>query len=168
MRKSRFPLIAVAATAALGLGAPASAAVLGADAPACVAGKPSLIVRVSGFKQPSGTLKLSLYGNNPSVYLKKQGRLRRVKLPVSSRGPMDVCIAVPRPGRYTVAVHHDLNANGDKDRQDGGGYSNNPRVSIANLRPSFARTAVAVGNAPARITVRLLYVRGLTVGPATA
>jgi uncharacterized protein (DUF2141 family) len=79
-----------------------------------------------------------------------------------------VCVAVPGSGRYAVAVHHDLNSNGDKDRHDGGGYSNNPRVSITSLRPPFALTAVSVGRTPARVVVRLLYVRGLSVGPATS
>ena len=164
MRKSLFPL----GFAGLMLGISAPAAVVGTDAPACAAGKPSLLVRVSGLKQASGTVKLALYGSNPAVYLKKEGRLRRIKVPVRGSGPLDVCIAVPKPGRYAVAVHHDLNANGDRDRHDGGGYSNNPRVSITNLRPSFAKTAVAVGRAPARIDVRLLYVRGLSVGPAAS
>lgn len=168
MRKSRFPFAAAGGVLALGLSVPTSAAIVGTDAPACVAGKPSLMVRVSGLKQASGTLKLALYGSDQSVYLKKQGRLRRVKVPVQGRGPIDVCIAVPKPGRYAVAVHHDLNANGDKDRHDGGGYSNNPRVSLTNLRPSFARTAVNVGQSPARVNVRLLYVRGLSVGPVVS
>lgn len=165
MRNSHFLLVA---GAAFGLAMPAEAKIVGPDATACASGKPSLLVRVNGLKQPTGTLKLSVYGNNPSVYLKKQGRLRRVKVPVSGRGPVDVCIAVPGAGRYAVAVHHDLNANGDKDRHDGGGYSNNPRVSLTNLRPPFARTAVSVGRAPTRIDVRLLYVRGLSVGPASS
>ena len=167
MRKSRFPLAAAGALTALGLAMPAAAKIVGPDAAVCAsASRPALLVRVNGLKQPTGTLKLSLYGNNPSVYLKKEGRLRRVKLPVRTRGPVDVCIAVPKAGRYAVAVHHDLNANGDKDRHDGGGYSNNPRVSLTNLRPPFARTAVSVGATPARVDVRLLYVNGLTVGPA--
>ncbi len=166
MRKFRFPLVAGAAVAALGLSASGSAAVIGADAAVCAAGKPALLVHVAGLKQPTGTLKLSVYGSDPSVYLKKQGRLRRIKVAVRSRGPIDVCVAVPGAGRYAVAVHHDLNGNGDKDRHDGGGYSNNPRVSITNLRPAFARTAVTVGQSPARVDVRLLYVNGLSVGPA--
>ena len=168
MRKSCFPLAAGAAVAALGLSAPAAAGIVGADAAVCEAGKPSLLVRVNGLKQPTGTLKLSIYGNNPSVYLKKQGRLRRIKVPVRSRGPIDVCVAVPKSGRYAVAVHHDLNGNGDKDRHDGGGYSNNPRVSLMNMRPAFGRTAVSVGRSPAKVDVRLLYVRGLSVGPANS
>ena len=150
----------------LGVSAPAGSAIVGSDAAVCAAGKPSLLVRVNGLKQPTGTLKLAVYGSDSSVYLKKQGRLRRIKVPVHSRGPIDVCIAVPRSGRYAVAVHHDLNANGNKDRHDGGGYSNNPRVSLMNMRPAFARTAVSVGQSPAKVDVRLLYVRGLAVGPA--
>ena len=164
MRKSLIGL----GLAGLALGAAAPSAVVGSDASTCAAGKPALLVRVSGLKQASGTVKLALYGSNPSVYLKKGGRLRRIKVPVRGSGPIDVCIAVPKPGRYAVAVHHDLNANGDRDRHDGGGYSNNPRVSITNLKPPFAKTAVAVGRSPARIDVRLLYVRGLSVGPATS
>lgn len=166
MRKSRFPLAAFAGALTLGFAVPSSSAVIGADAPTCAAGKPALLVRVIGLKQASGSLKLALYGSDH--YLKKQGRLRRIKVPVNAKGPIDVCIAVPKPGRYAVAVHHDLNANGDRDRQDGGGYSNNPKVSITNLRPPFARTAVTVGQSPARIAVRLLYVRGLSVGPVTS
>ena len=168
MRKSLFPLAVGAALTALAVSPPASATIVGPDAPVCTAGKPALLVRVNGLKQATGTLKLSIYGNNPAVYLKKQGRLRRVKVPVRGRGPIDVCIAVPKSGRYAVAVHHDLNANGDKDRHDGGGYSNNPRVSITNMRPPFARTAVSVGQSPARVDVRLLYIRGLSVGPASS
>ena len=168
MRNSHFPLVVGAAVTALALSAPAGSTIVGSDAAVCAAGKPALLVRVNGLKQATGTLKLSVYGNNPSVYLKKQGRLRRIKVPVRSRGPIDVCVAVPKSGRYAVAVHHDLNSNGDKDRHDGGGYSNNPRVSITNLRPAFAQTAVSVGKSPARVAVRLLYVRGLSVGPANS
>lgn len=166
MREYRLPLIAGAALAALGLSTSAPAAVVGGDAPACLVGRPSLLVHVAGFQEPTGTLKLSVYGDNPSVYLKKEGRLRRIKVPVRGRGPMDVCIAVPRSGRYAVAVHHDLNGNGEKDRHDGGGYSNNPPVSLLNMRPPFARAAVNVGRTPARVDVRLLYIHGLSVGPA--
>ena len=168
MRKSRFPLAVLAGAAALGLAAPSASAIVGADAPACIAGKPSVLVRVSGLKQASGTLKLALYGSDQSVWLKKQGRLRRVKVPVRGKGPFDVCIAVPKPGRYAVAVHHDLNANGEKDRRDGGGYSNNPPVSLTDMRPPFARSAVTVGQSPTRVGVRLLYIRGLSVGPAAS
>jgi uncharacterized protein (DUF2141 family) len=89
-------------------------------------------------------------------------------VPVRSTGPLDVCIAVPTPGRYAVAVHHDINGNGDKDGSDGGGYSGNPRLSITNLRPSFSRTAVTVGSAPRPVVVVLQYRQGLSIRPVNA
>ena len=165
MRKSRFPLAALAGALTLGLSAQSSSAIVGADAPACEAGKPALLVRVIGLKQASGTLKLALYGSDQSVYLKKQGRLRRIKVPVSSRAPVNVCIAVPKPGRYAVAIHHDLNANGNKDISDGAGYSNNPKLSLTNLKPAFTRTSVEVGSTPRKVSVVMQYRRGLSVGP---
>ena len=83
-----------------------------------------------------------------------------------STAPMDVCIAVPGAGQYAVAVHHDLNGNGDKDPNDGGGYSGNPRLSITNLKPPFGKTAVRVGAAPRHVTVVLFYRNGLSIRPA--
>jgi uncharacterized protein (DUF2141 family) len=75
---------------------------------------------------------------------------------------------VPAPGRYAVAVHHDLNINGERDRQDGGGYSRNPKVSLLNPKPSFGKAAFEVGRGPAKVGVTLLYIRGLSVGPAVS
>ena len=145
--------------AALGSTAvPASAAVSN-----CAAGKPSVLVHVAGFKQARGRVKLSLYGSDH--WLSKEGRIAKVKLPVTGRA-MDVCMPVPGPGRYAVAVHHDFNVNGERDRQDGGGYSRNPRVSLLNPKPAFSKAAFTVGSGPARVGVTLLYINGLSVGPA--
>lgn len=145
--------------------ASAPAAILGSDAGACLSGKPSMIVRVSGFKQPSGTVKVALYA--AQGYLAKGGKLGKVVVPVHSLAPIDICIAVPAPGEYAVAVHHDINGNGNKDASDGGGYSGNPRLSITNLRPSFGKTAVQVGQAPRQVTVMLQYRHGLSIGPVS-
>ena len=143
--------------------APARAAVVGPDASACLSGKPSMLVRVSGFKKPSGTVKVAVYA--AQGYLAKGGKLRKVEVPVRSAAPLDVCIAVPSAGQYAVAVHHDLNGNGDKDLSDGGGYSGNPRLSITNMRPSFRKTSVQVGGAPRQVAVRLQYRHGLSIAP---
>ena len=162
MSKSRLPVgvIALAAPLSLALAAPASGAEGG-----CAAGKPGVIVHVAGLKQVSGQLKVSLYGPEPRRWLAKKGRIGRVKVPVTARA-MDICMAVPAPGRYAVAVHHDLNANGDRDRQDGGGYSRNPKVGLLNPKPPFDKAAFTVGPGTARVGVTLLYIRGLSVGPA--
>jgi uncharacterized protein (DUF2141 family) len=108
-------------------------------------------------------VKVALYAADG--YLAKGGKLRKVVVPVRSTAPIDVCIAVPKAGRYAVAVHHDLNANGDKDGSDGGGYSGNPRLSITSLKPPFGRTAVQVGLGPRRVAVVMQYRRGLSIGP---
>ena len=147
MPNSRSPLLIasvalVAATAAVAYASPASA-----SGAACVPGKPSVVVHVAGFKQPTGKVKVSLYGADSSRWLAKGGKIGKVKVPVTGRA-MDICVPVPAPGRYAVAVHHDLNVNGERDRQDGGGYSRNPKVSLLNPKPSFSKAAFTVGNDP--------------------
>lgn len=164
MSKSSFPLVAggaglLAATVATTLPTPAIAA------SGCNAGKPSVVVHVAGFKQAKGKVKVSVYGSDSSRWLAKGGRVGRAKVPVTGRS-MDICVPVPAPGRYAVAVHHDLNTNGERDRHDGGGYSRNPRVSLLNPKPAFSKAAFRVGNGPARVGVTLLYVKGLGVSPA--
>jgi uncharacterized protein (DUF2141 family) len=163
MSKSFAPLFALGSALALSTAAtfPAQAEALGA----CVAGKPSVVVHLAGFKQARGEVKLSLYGADTSRWLAKRGRISKVKLPVTGKA-MDVCLPVPAPGRYAIAVHHDFNDNGSRDRQDGGGYSRNPRVSLLNPKPAFSKAAFQVGNGPARVGVTLLYIKGLSVGPA--
>ena len=162
MSKSRLPVgvIALAASLSLALSAPAA----GADGD-CVAGQPGVTVHVAGLKQVSGLLKVSLYGSDSRRWLAKKGRIARIKVPVTARA-MDICMAVPAPGRYAIAVHHDLNANGERDRHDGGGYSRNPRVGLLNPKPPFDKAAFTVGPGTARVGVTLLYIRGLSVGPA--
>ena len=162
---SRFPLLIASAAFVAATGAAAFAAPARAAAAACAPGKPSVVVHVAGFKQAAGKVKVSLYGADRNRWLAKGGKIGRIKVPVTSRA-MDICVPVPAPGRYAVAVHHDLNVNGERDRHDGGGYSRNPKVSLLNPKPAFAKAAFTVGNDPARVGVTLLYVRGLSVGPA--
>jgi uncharacterized protein (DUF2141 family) len=164
MSKSSIPFVATSvalfgAASALALPAPAVAA------RSCAPGKPSVLVHVAGFKQPRGEVKLSVYGSDASRWLEKKGRISKIKVPVTGSA-MDICMPVPAPGRYAVVVHHDFNDNGTRDRQDGGGYSRNPKVSLFNPKPAFSKAAFNVGNGPARVGVTLLYIKGLGVGPA--
>lgn len=166
MLKSSVPLVIggaalIAATGALALPVPADAAT------GCAPGKPSVLVHLQGFKRPAGKVKVSLYGPDGSRWLAKGGKISKVKVPVTARS-MDLCLPVPAPGRYAVAVHHDLNVNGERDRQDGGGYSRNPKVSLFNPKPSFSKAAFTVGEGPTRVGVTLLYIKGLSVGPAVS
>lgn len=164
MSKTSFPftslIAALGAAAVVPIGHSPAIAATG-----CVAGKPSVLVHVAGFKRAAGKVKVSVYGSESDRWLAKGGRVSKVKVPVTGRA-MDICMPVPAPGKYAVAVHHDLNTNGERDRQDGGGYSRNPKVSLMNPKPSFSKAAFSVGNGPARVGVTLLYIKGLGVGPA--
>jgi uncharacterized protein (DUF2141 family) len=157
------------ALAALTLSAPAASAQtgLGPDAAFCAAGtkRPALLVKVDGFKNRVGRLRLQLYGSNPDDFLERGKKVRRVDLPVSRAGPMQVCLAVPRPGVYALAVRHDADANGKTGWNDGGGFSNNPKLSLMNLKPNHKLAAFTVGNGVKPLNIILNYRRGLSIAP---
>ena len=162
---SRF--LAKACLLALAL-APFSAAAqppLGRDADVCRAGRPSILVNVIGFNHRTGNIRVALYGEEG--FLQHGQTLRKVNLPVAPSGPMRICIAVPHPGRYAVALRHDVNGdNASRDWNDGGGFSRNPHISLLHLRPSFDDVAVTVGNGVLGVNVVLLYRYGLSIHPA--
>lgn len=155
--------IALGVAGSVAVLAGSAAAAVGPDAAVCSAGKPSIDVRVVGFKQASGTVKVALY--DEAGFLKHGTKLRKVVVPVLSAAPLDICIAVPAPGRYAVTVHHDVNGNGGRDWSDGGGFSRNPSISLWHMRPSFSQTVIEVGNGPRAVAVQLLYRHGLSIGP---
>ena len=159
------PTLFLAAAAALA--SVASAAPIGPDAAACRSGsgQPAVRVLLSGFKKPIGEVQLRLYDDDPRKFLAKGQRLKRIKVPVANTGPIEVCMAVPKPGRYAIAVHHDLEADGGRGWNDGGAYSGNPRLSLTRLKPSFQESAFLVGQDVGQIKITLLYRRGLSIGP---
>ncbi|HEY0625419.1 MAG TPA: DUF2141 domain-containing protein [Allosphingosinicella sp.] len=161
-----FKLLSSIAVAALAItAAPAPAQAVGPDAAACRSGRPSILVNVKGFKNRAGKVRVQLYGSNPADFLAKGKKLRRIDIPVDSSGPMQVCIAVPRPGNYAVAVRHDADANGKSGWNDGGGFSRNPDISLTKLRPKHSQVVIAVGNGVKNIDVVLNYRRGLSIDP---
>jgi len=163
MLRLHFP---VAAGLALALAPAASAqATLGPDAAACNANRPAVLVSINGFKNRRGTVRVQLYGSNPAEFLATGKWQRRIDLPVAASGAMRVCVAVPRPGTYAIAVRHDADANRKSGWNDGGGFSNNPKISLLDLKPSHREVAFAVGGGVKPVNIVLNYRRGLTVGP---
>jgi uncharacterized protein (DUF2141 family) len=106
---------------------------------------------------------VQLYPANAD-FLGKGKWLRRVDVPVTGSN-MRVCIAAPRAGTYGVAVRHDADGNGKSGWNDGGGFSRNPSISLADLRPTANEVAISVGNAVRPIDVVMQYRRGLAIGP---
>ena len=162
-----FKLSVRAGLPLLGLGALAgpAQAQLGADAAACRAGHPSVLVNVIGLSQRTGNIRVALYGN-PSTFLERGQTMRKINVPVTAAGPMRICVALPGPGRYAVAVRHDVNGNNARgDWSDGAGFSRNPRMSLTNLRPNYNNVAINVGRGVTPVSVVLNYRFGLSIRP---
>jgi uncharacterized protein (DUF2141 family) len=148
--------------AAAALTAPAAAQFrnrIGDDPAQCRAGAgPAVNVRITGLTPAKGTLRVQLYRGIEADWLKSGRWLNRIELPVRG-GSTTVCMPVPGPGTYAIAVRHDVNGNGKTDiRSDGGGMSNNPSISILNLgKPSYKQTAFAVGGGVKSISIQMRY-----------
>lgn len=161
----KLPLVlALLLPALIAAPAPAAAAPVGPDAPRCQAGADALLVSVTGLKSRAGTLRVQLYGADPADFLAKGKKLRRIDVPVTDQS-MDVCVALPQPGRYAVAVRHDANGDRKSGWNDGGGFSRNPRVSLTALKPKHAQVAFSVGPGVHRVPVVMQYRHGLAIGP---
>lgn len=126
---------------------------------------PAILVQVTGFKTRTGNLRVQAYGPDPAYFLKKGKWITRVDLPVTRAGRMDVCLRMPKPGRYAVAVRHDVDGNKKSGWNDGGGFSRNPKISLLRLRPAHRKVVFEVGARPVATTVVLNYRQGLSIGP---
>jgi uncharacterized protein (DUF2141 family) len=125
----------------------------------CRAGAgPAVKVDISGITPARGMLRVQLYRGTAADWLKTGRWLNRIEVPAHASSAT-VCMPVPGPGTYGIAVRHDVNGNGSTDiRADGGGMSNNPAINIFNLgKPSYDKTAFAVGNDVKTISIRMRY-----------
>lgn len=144
----------------------ATAAVLGPDAAACnQADSPAVLVRVEGFKTRSGSIRVQLYGDNPADFLAKGKKIKRIDLPVTPSGPMQICVALPQSGNVAVAVRHDIDGDGKSSLSDGGGFSRNPKLSLFKLKPDYRDVVVSVGKETKVLDVKLNYRDGFSIKP---
>ena len=162
-----FKVTATGAALALAfLAGSAPALAMGPDAAACRAGGNGILVSVDGFRARTGNVRVALYGGNPAQFLERGATLRKINLPVPRAGPMQICVAVPQPGRYAVAVRHDVDGdNARGDWSDGGGFSRNPRISLMHLKPSYDSVAINAGRGVTPVRVVLNYRFGLSIRP---
>jgi uncharacterized protein (DUF2141 family) len=154
--------VVVAGLASMALAAPAAAQYRNkiANEPAsCRAGAgPAVNVRINGITPAHGVLRVQLYRGTASDWLQKGRWLNRIEVPANGASAT-VCMPVPGPGTYGIAVRHDVNGNGATDlRTDGGGMSNNPSISVLNLgKPSYDKTAFRVASDVKTITIQMRY-----------
>ncbi len=157
----RVPMLAACAAMAF-TAVPAEAQYrqkIGNNLSQCASGSgPAIRVTLMGVKSSSGTMRVQYYRGIKAEWLKKGKWLKRVEAPARA-GSMTFCLPVDSAGNYAVAVRHDINRNGKTDlREDGGGMSNNPSINIWNLgKPSYKKTAFAVGSDVKSITINMKY-----------
>ena len=126
----------------------------------CAADDPvRLQIRVTGLRSARGTVTLILYGDRDEDFLKKGGRLSRVRAPAKT-GEVSVCIPVPAPGSYAISLYHDEDANKKLTKNwlglpvEGYGFSRDAAVSYR--LPELDETVFTAlpGDTPVHITVR--------------
>ena len=151
-----------AVSVALTLESQASSA---APAPPCGLStqRASMMLTVSGLKRQTGVINIWVYGSNAKDFLARDKRILRLQFPVPSNGSMEACIALPGPGRYAIAAHHDMESNDKRDMSDGLGFSGNPRLSVLRLKPTYAQTSFVVGRTTRQVNLVMLYRFGLSI-----
>jgi uncharacterized protein (DUF2141 family) len=131
-----------------------------AQGPACT-GRESpyrLYVEVQDVRSSEGLMAVTLYADDRRKFLAHHGSLYVGRVP-ATKGTTTVCIHVPSPGVYALAVYHDVNANRRYDRTAVGlpaepfGFSNNPRVFLG--MPAWSAVRLAVPKTDMRTTVKL-------------
>jgi uncharacterized protein (DUF2141 family) len=126
-------------------------------------GRPSpyrLFVTVSNVRAAQGLIAVTLYADDRRRFLARRGALYVGRVP--ARTPVTrVCIHVPSPGFYALAVYHDADANRSFNRNrlglpaEGYGFSNDA-PAIFGL-PSFRRVRMNVPRTDTSTNVRLRY-----------
>ena len=171
MLKLSSAVLALLALSAPLAGVRAAVPVITASDPAaCRTGSrmAAVLVKVDGFKRVGGNLRVQVYGSDPAQFVKGGERLARIDMPVR-QAPSEVCVPLPGPGRYAVAVRHDVDGDGNSGINDGGGFSRNPEISLGDVlarrMPRYEDVAITVGAAPRPVEIVLNYRQGFSIRP---
>lgn len=119
-----------------------------------------LYVDVDNVRSSQGLIAVTLYTDDRRKFLAKRGSLYVGRVP-ARQGRTRVCIHVPKPGIYAVAVYHDADSDRGFDRTglglpaEGFGFSNNPPTFFG--LPNFDRVRINVRRSGVATTIRLHY-----------
>ena len=165
MRRIVLALASIAVVGAL----PAHAQVIGGDAGACAVGNgPAILASVGGFKDRGGVLMLELYPADAADFLAPDTKLiaagkvfRRIRIGIPASGPVELCMRVPRPGRYALLAVHDRDGKTKFNFfSDGAGFPGNAKLGMS--RPKVAAASIDVGQGVVSTAIRLQYLRGIS------
>ena len=118
-----------------------------------------LQVVVSGLRAASGNVTIMLYGDNRQDFLKKGGRLVRIRVPAQA-GDVRVCVPAPAPGSYALSLYHDEDGNKKLTKNwlglptEGYGFSRDAAVSYRLPELEEAVFTALPGDTPVPITMR--------------
>jgi uncharacterized protein (DUF2141 family) len=155
---STLPVLAgLASPLLVGAAAPQTAAPASCTGPASAT---RLYVNVQNIQSSDGLIAVTLYADDSSRFLARRGALYVGRVPAHSPSTR-VCIHLPRPGTYALAIYHDADANRSFNRTgvglpaEGYGFSNNASTMFG--LPSFSAVRLAIPRTNMQTTVRLRY-----------
>jgi len=142
----------------------------------CRAGEagPALMIAVEGLRDRKGAVKVEVYPSNQQDFLADDNVLlgarkvfRRVEQDLPDHGPVAVCIRVPGPGAYSVAVLHDRDGNHKFGWwSDGVGFPRHTRLGMRKPHADVARVTAGAGLTHAGI--EMMYRHGFGVATLRA
>lgn len=119
-----------------------------------------LNVTITNVRHARGLIAVSLYADNAKKFLAKRGSLYVGRVPAAA-GTTRMCIHLPAPGTYGLAVYHDENGDRSFKRSglglpaEGYGFSNDA-PTIFGL-PSFSRVRFVAPRSGFETRVKLKY-----------
>jgi uncharacterized protein (DUF2141 family) len=150
---------AIAATVMSG----STAASANTNAPNC-AGPVSdtwINVTVDGVRNGNGLMAVTLYADEPRKFLVKKGSMYVGRVDATAPETR-MCLFVPKPGVYALAVYHDEDSSRNIKRsgvlglpEEGFGFSNNP-PTIASI-PSFRSVRLNISKTGLSTRIHLKY-----------
>lgn len=129
---------------------------------------PAALVRIHGFKDRMGNIRIQTYTDNQDELLEKGKYLNRIVTAVVPTGVMTVCVPFSAPGRYVIFVIHDRNANNGLGFSDGAAFSNNPPIKFAlpkPPKPSARDAALDVTTGVLKTDITMNYLSGFAIKP---
>lgn len=144
-----------AAALALAMTAPAAVAV--ADTCQGTPSAAKLVITVSGVREARGLMTASLYPDDKSQFLVKNGALKVWSVAAAAPATR-LCIWLKGAGTYALAVYQDLNSNhrfdvGSLGPKEPYGFSRNPRILFS--KPALSAVRFPATAAVTSLTVRL-------------
>jgi uncharacterized protein (DUF2141 family) len=127
-------------------------------------GEPTRInVAIEGLRSTKGDIVVEIYPDDAKRFLVRKAQVNSIHVKLKAR-PVTICLAVPKPGGYAVAVYHDENGDGEFNRTvlglptEGFGLSNNPPIHLS--APSFASVRFEAGEGETTVKIHMHYLLG--------